>query len=162
MNIIIPITCHTTYIYIRRVSTYTILDIDTAKSRLKVMHHALACWLNKNAFFFFQCQCGNHTDNSECPNVNSEINNIRNMNMNINIYIYVAYKTIDSFDPLLQAATSQAKLKNISARMLPGHFPHCDFLGPRNENPPSLLNRTTLGAACSPTRRRFISPPDHA
>ena len=100
------------------------------------------------AFFcFFQCQCGNHTDNSECPNVNSEINNIRNMNMNINIYIYVAYKPIDSFDPLLQAATSQAKLKNISARMLPGHFPHCDFLGPRNENPPSLLNRTTLGAA---------------
>ena len=29
-----------------------------------------------------------------------------------NIYfIYVAYKTIDSLDPLLQAATSPAKLK---------------------------------------------------
>ena len=40
--------------------------------------------------------------------------------------------------------------------------PHCDFLEARHENPPSLLNRTTLGAAYSPTRRRSVSPPDHA
>ena len=66
--------------------------IDTAKTRLKVMHqHALACWLKKNGIFCF-FQCGNHTDNSECPNVNSELNNIRNMNTKyeyIYIYLYV-------------------------------------------------------------------------
>ena len=44
-----------------------------------------------------------------------------------------------------------------------GTFPsHCDFLEPRHENPPSLLNRTILGAAYSPARRRIISPPNHA
>ena len=44
-----------------------------------------------------------------------------------------------------------------------GTFPsHCDFLEPRPENPPSLLNRTTLDAAYSPARRRIISPPDRA
>ena len=40
--------------------------------------------------------------------------------------------------------------------------PHCDSLGPRNGNPPSLLNRTTLGTAYSLPQRRIISPPDHA
>ena len=60
-------------------------------------------------------------------------------------------------------ATSQAKLKGHLGWNAAGTFPsHCDFLGLHNENPPSLLNRTTLGAAYSPTRRRFISPSDHA
>ena len=35
--------------------------------------------------------------------------------------------------------------------------PHCDSLGPRNGNPPSLLNRTTLGAAYSLPRRRILA-----
>ena len=53
-------------------------------------------------------------------------------------------------------ATSQAKLKEHLDRNAAGTFPsHCDSLGLRNENPPSLLNRTTLGAAYSPARREI-------
>ena len=39
---------------------------------------------------------------------------------------------------------------------------HLVATGPRNGNPPSLLNRTTFDAAYSPARRRIILPPDHA
>ena len=53
-------------------------------------------------------------------------------------------------------APSQAKLKEHLGRNAAGTFPsHCDSLGLRNENPPSLLNRTTLGAAYSPARREI-------
>ena len=53
-------------------------------------------------------------------------------------------------------ATSQAKLKEHLGRNAAGTFPsHFDSLGLRNENPPSLLNRTTLGAAYSPAQREI-------
>ena len=73
----------------------------------------------------------------------------------------VAYKTISTRLTISCNFTSQ--IKEYLGWNVAGTFQsHCEFLEPRHENPPSLLNRTTLGAAYSPARRRIISPLDHA